>query len=333
MNRSVNLTQYSAGLQKWAGRPQTLTLARNLLVLLFLLWACFTLARLFWLLVPEPDLPAISNASPRNGVVAANPNQTANRDLSELLGAELFGALDTSAPVEETPVQPEITNAVETKLNLILRGVIKSSVAENSEAIIAHGREEKVFRVGDKLPGGNRVKLVQVDSDRVILDNAGRTEALSLYDKDSSNSSASSGSSRAAPRRLNNRASASSADTPQPVAIGSRSTGEDDDQPERRVIKKMPSSLAEVIKFSVARDPDSGSIMGYKIRPGRDREAFASLGLVANDVVTEINGIVLDSSGSVTKVYQEMRAATSATVTLLRDGQSMQLTLELDTKQ
>ncbi|WP_317932521.1 type II secretion system protein GspC [Halioxenophilus sp. WMMB6] len=325
MNRPSAIDSFSSQVQRHLGTPQSLAVLRNLLVLTMLLWACFTLARLFWLMVPEPDLPEVASTSPRNALVRNTPTSVGDVDLEPLLATELFGPLDATAPEPEVAQPVAVETAAETKLNLTLKGVIKSSIAENSQAIIAHGREEKVYHVGDSLPGGARVLLYQVDSDRVILDNAGRKEALNLFDKNavSSASSAPEPAGRAGPVvDFSN----------EPVTAGLNDDSDNEEEaPEQRVISSVPKSLAEVIKFSVARE--DGEIIGYKIRPGRDRDTFSSLGLETNDIVTDINGIALTSSGSVTQVYREMRTATSATVTLLRDGQSMQINVSLDTDQ
>ncbi|BFM09585.1 type II secretion system protein GspC [Halioxenophilus aromaticivorans] len=329
MNQPSNTASFSAKAQKWFNTPQNIVLVRNTLVVLLLLWACFTLARLFWVLMPSATLPEVPTATPYNAVLEGKPSAKLNVDVEPLLAAELFGPLDANAPEpEQLPQQQQLTVAGETSLNLTLRGVIKSSVPENSEAIIANGREEHVYRVGDKLPVGNRVRLVQVEADRVILENNGRNEALSLFDENA----ASVGSSNT----YSGRSGANSAPIRSSAAprIENSIDEDDDDAPNRsdsRTLQQMPKSLADVIKFSVARD--GGDIIGYKIRPGRNRDAFNSLGLKANDIVTDINGIALTSSGSVTQVYREMRTATSASVTLLREGQSMQMNVDLASNQ
>ncbi len=349
MNYPLNITNVTAQLQKRLATPQAFSVARNLLILLFLLWSCFTLARLFWLLVPSPALPEASNATPRNTVVATKSSGGSSVDTEALLAAELFGPLDTNAPEPEAPPPTEtLTAEVVTSLNLTLKGVIRSSIPANSEAIIAHGRQEKTYRVGDDLPGGSRVKLLQVNADQVILENSGRREALKLFDESKitgstsrSRSSFSPSSRRSSASFSSNRSGLSEVElerireyeqfqAEQGRGAVSQYDEEGDDQDDTRSISRRPTSLSDVIKFSIARE--GGSIVGYKIRPGRDRELFTELGLQTNDIVTEINGIALTSSGSVTQVYREMRTATSAAIEILRDGQSLQMNIELDTQ-
>lgn len=333
MNQPLNTVRFTTQVRQWVSKPQNTLLIRNVVVVLLLLWICFTLARVFWVLMPSPTLPEVSTVTPRNAVLETKPSAKLNVDVEPLLTAELFGTLDTTAPEPEEVEQPQeqYTVAGETSLNLTLRGVIKSSIAENSEAIIAHGREEHVYRIGDKLPVGNRVKLVQVESKRVILDNSGRKEALSLFD-DTDGGNRNSSRSASSGRSVSTARSRASSDDERPSSrVSTPAHNNDGAEPERSTLKQMPKSLADVIKFSIARQ--DGDIVGYKIRPGRNRDAFNSLGLKANDIVTDINGIALTDSGSITQVYREMRTATSAAVTLLRDGQSLQLNVDLASQQ
>ncbi len=322
------------------GKPGTVILARNLLVVVLLVWACFNLATLFWALFPAPQIPEPSSATPRNAVVEAKTGSSASQsgiDIDALLASELFGSVDPEEEVAEVaPVASELIRDVEeTDLNLTLKGVILSSIADNSEAVIGHGREEKFYQVGAKLPGGNNVRLVQVQTDQVILENNGRNEALRLFEPSDSVSSA------PAPVRSRNLSLGSLGRNPREIfdeelaraGVDPDNIEEDEDeeptpQNRRRVVSQAPKSLAEVIKFSVHRD--QGEIIGYKIRPGRNREFFTQLGLQPNDIVTEINGIALNNSGSVSQVYREMREATSASITLVRDGQTESLNITLE---
>ena len=52
----------------------------------------------------------------------------------------------------------------------------------------------------------------------------------------------------------------------------------------------------------------------------RDRATFEALGLQAGDVVTDINGTVLDDPNQGFQVFQSLGEATQANVTVLRDG-------------
>lgn len=319
------------------GKPGTVILARNLLVVVLLVWACFNLATLFWALFPAPTIPEPSSATPRNAVIEVKTGSSGQSgiDIDSLVAAELFGPADpTEAVAEQAPVVSDLIRDVEeTDLNLTLKGVILSSISENSEAIIGHGREEKFYLVGAKLPVGNNVRLVQVQTDQVILENNGRNEALRLFEPNDSVTSAPA-TNRARDISLNriNRNPREIFDEElERAGVDPSNLNVEEEEPtpqNRRVVSQAPKSLAEVIKFSVERE--NGEVIGFKIRPGRNRDAFTQLGLEPNDIVTEINGVTLDNSGAISQVYREIREATNASISLLRDGQTQSLNITLE---
>ena len=61
-------------------------------------------------------------------------------------------------------------------------------------------------------------------------------------------------------------------------------------------------------------------MVGFRVNPGRDRATFEALGLRPGDVVTDINGTVLDDPSRGLQVFQALGEATKANVTMLRDG-------------
>jgi general secretion pathway protein C len=74
----------------------------------------------------------------------------------------------------------------------------------------------------------------------------------------------------------------------------------------------------------------NGQLKGYRIYPGPNRQQFAALGLRAGDLITEINGVVLNNPAQGTEVFRSLGGATQVTVTLERDGQPQVLSLNLD---
>ena len=65
------------------------------------------------------------------------------------------------------------------------------------------------------------------------------------------------------------------------------------------------------------------------MRPGRNREAFNSLGLKANDIVTEVNGVELTSSAKAMEVYRSMSTATDASLKVKRKDQELTVEVSL----
>ncbi|HEY7885920.1 MAG TPA: type II secretion system protein N, partial [Cellvibrionaceae bacterium] len=157
-------------------------------MLLITLWLAYSLAQLFWLLMPEPDVaPARLSAT----AVSADSGSSAQRpvDIDALKGLYLFGAsapgssTEQAAPVVQTAPRIE-DDAVDTSLNLVLRGVVASNQEDSARAIIADARNQAIYSPGDDIEGLQGVKLAKVLNQRVILDNRGQYESLWLYKDD-----------------------------------------------------------------------------------------------------------------------------------------------------
>jgi len=86
----------------------------------------------------------------------------------------------------------------------------------------------------------------------------------------------------------------------------------------RNVVTENSASLTQV--FRMAPHMEGGQMLGFRLNPGRDRELFDALGLLPGDVVTEINGITLDSTDKALQVFEALGESTQASVTILRDG-------------
>ena len=88
----------------------------------------------------------------------------------------LFGQADVVNSSGSPTVAPE------TKLNLVLRGIVSSDNPAEAVAIIAtRGGEEEVYNINARLPGG--AELQEIYPDRVILKYRGRLETLTLHRK------------------------------------------------------------------------------------------------------------------------------------------------------
>ena len=70
----------------------------------------------------------------------------------------------------------------------------------------------------------------------------------------------------------------------------------------------------------MAPQVEQGQVVGFRVNPGRDRQAFEALGLQAGDVVTDINGTTLNDASKGLQVFEQLGEATQANVTVLRDG-------------
>jgi general secretion pathway protein C len=71
----------------------------------------------------------------------------------------------------------------------------------------------------------------------------------------------------------------------------------------------------------------NGQQRGYRVYPGRNRQQFSKLGLMPGDLVTAINGTPLDDPARGMEILQSINSASEVTVTIERNGQSSQVSI------
>ncbi|MGD8311596.1 MAG: type II secretion system protein N, partial [Gammaproteobacteria bacterium] len=220
--------------------------------LLLVIWIAGILASLTWSFFAPRQAPSES-------VVVDAASDAARPDpavqlIKQLPGWHLMGkAQEAPAPVKvNTPI-----DAPDTRLKLVLHGSLASDDREQARAIIADPKgEEEQYAIGDTLPGN--AELSEIYPDRVILLRGGRYETLRLpEDRDTGNSSVVS-------RRNVSRAPASPANRLRTV---------------RQQLRQSPRSLYGIMRTSPKKGED-GSLIGYQLSPGRDRQLFKQLGLM-----------------------------------------------------
>jgi general secretion pathway protein C len=256
------------------------------------------LAELTWLMVPSStaDRPA-----PTVAALPTSVKRASSSDLSAIADAHLFGVpkLDEPAPVPT----PTVVDAPDTTLGVKLTGLVAYDDPAAGQAIIASGRsQEKKYAVGQAIEGGSGASVHAVYRDRVILNRNGRLEALRLPKETS-----------AAVR------------TAAPMPAPPPPEPEQDDSL-REAISNNATKLTDVLR--IAPQVQGGQMIGFRLNPGRDRATFDALGLKAGDVVTDINGTVLDDPGKGLQVFQALGEATQANVTVLRDGNPTVLVID-----
>jgi general secretion pathway protein C len=202
----------------------------------------------------------------------------------------LFGEADErAAPAPEAAV-----DAPETTLSLTLKGILSREDDPKGGAIISANRgEDRNYSVGQTIEGADGATLHSVYADRVLLNRAGQLETLRL------------------PKEL------AAAASNMPVMQAPPQT-----QPPggslREVISQNATRITEIVR--IAPHVQEGQVVGFRVNPGRDSAAFEALGLRAGDVVTDINGTVLDDPSQGLQVFQSLGETSQANVTVLRDG-------------
>jgi general secretion pathway protein C len=276
---------------------------RQLVLVLCAAWVLANLARFVWLLLPAAA-PAQAAGAPVNPLTP--PARTAIAvDIDRLVGWHLFGEAGAS-PATPAAAGDIAAQAQDTALNLQLVGLVQSSDDKLARAILLLDGRQQQFAIGEQLPASGKVVLARVLADRAILDNNGRYETLWLYDP-------------AAAQKLGQPS------TPVPAATSDlRGNGEVTAAVTdyRAQLYQNPASLANLIQVSVQQD-------GFRIRPGSDPQTFAALGLLADDVVTAINGTPVNDPQQALEVYNQMRTATEANLTIRRGGEDIVIHVSL----
>jgi general secretion pathway protein C len=213
---------------------------------------------------------------------------------ASIANAGLFGA-------PKPTVNTNAANAPQTNIPLVLTGVIAASDPRNGLAILGeNAAAAKVYAVGDIVPGG--VKLHSVYSDRVILDRNGNLESLALPRQ-------STGVGMAPPPVQN-------LPTENPLVTRMRD-----------LVASEPSVITDIMRPQPVFA--QGKQRGYRVYPGRNRQAFTRLGLRPGDLVTAINGTPLDDPARGQEIFSTLGSSSEAHVTVMRNGKQQDLTLNM----
>lgn len=263
------------------------TLPQVLTVVLVIAIA-WQLVQLTWLLLDRSD-----SATPLVIAPAAPSGPAASRgpDIQAIADAHLFGVVEA-----ENTVDP--STAPQTQMNLVLSAVFATSDPAKGMAIIGESvSASNVYTVGQAVRPGTTLHAVY--SDRVILDRGGKLEALALPTQ----SLAGVQMSRVQPARQQSQFQENL----------------------RRIAESNPGAFAEVVRPQPVFA--NGVQRGYRVYPGRNRQQFARLGLQPGDLVLAINGTALDDPARGMEIFNTMGTSDRVTVTVERNGQSQDLTL------
>lgn len=344
---------------EYLGRPAVLPVLRKALAVVLLLWIVVSLWQGLWSFYPEvsplPDVEVLNPAS--EGAVRGAGSEV---DIDALVAARMFGEPGASISEEQLAAasgrasvmsESEAARALagiedgapDTRLPLLLRGVVASSNAGLGQAVIEHSSEQDLYQVGDELPVGGEVVLAKVLPERVVLDNGGRYEVLRLFEESTlrrqvpaAAAAVRSGSLRPVASRVSrldeNAADNGPRDDPpsEATAEGAEESAEESAEiaaAYRDRLYRNPESLADVVRVSAVRE--GGALLGYRISPGRAGSEFTALGFETGDIVTGVNGLSLKDPSNTVRLYQTMRSAREANFELERGGESVTLNVSI----
>ncbi|NVJ59083.1 MAG: type II secretion system protein GspC [Gammaproteobacteria bacterium] len=282
---------------------------------LFILVSLYLLAKLVWLWADAftADYKIAPVATPQERPTTT----TANVSVEAIVSKHLFGDV-TAKPIEQPVVE---VAATETRLPLKLRGIYASSEEDRASAIIESGGDQDVYFIGDKINGGRGAVLHQVQATKVILNTSGQLESLTLEQEDSVIAM----DRGPAALKTDERAPAEGPKSENIVVDNPRIQQELTDI--RKKLQTDPASLKDMLRWEPVME--NGVIQGVKISPGKARRLFYELKLRRNDIVTNINGIPLNDPGQLLMLKDTLASAQEVSLTLLRNGQSQDVTIQL----
>lgn len=275
--------------QQWLDRASRIV--PRVLSVIFVIAIAWQLVQMTWLLLErEPEQAA--QIAPAPASVANAPRKTVN--VQAIVDAHLFGAPQQAVA--------DASAAPQTQMNLVLAGTWASEDPSKGFAFIGESANTaRMYGVGKAVRPGT--VLHSVYADRVILDTSGKLEALMLPRLSTATLNAQLG--RPAPRPTTN-----------PVTENLR-----------RMAESNPAAFSEIVRPQPVFA--NGVQRGYRVYPGRNRQQFAKLGLQPGDLVLSINGTPLDDPQRGMEIFNTMGAADRVTVTVERNGQPQELTLNM----
>lgn len=266
-----------------------------------------TLADLTWDLIPAPEggasVSPLPTGSGSGGSRSAGSGDTGPFTVSPAV-KELFGKAPDGGPAGGQTAEP----VRETRLNLTLKGILAHRQEGKKLALIAsEGQEEKVYGVGDSVPGG--AKILRIEPRRVILRRNGVTESLKLQVK-----------------KLEGRSSGLSAGARDKAGAGIRQVAKHRREVSRQTVQEQLENLPQLLQQAKAVPYSrNGRKAGFRIVNIQQGSVFQELGLEEGDVIQGVNGKDIRTPSQALKAYRELKNASSFRVRLLREGQQVNM--------
>lgn len=310
-----NLTPYLALVAKLPQKK-----IAQLISVILLIYVAYIVAKITWLVVPQP---AMTQPVPGTGLSSASlANTSKSFNIAELQALNLFGIYNEQDKKQETVI--EVQDAPETKLKLVLSGLVASDSAETAAAIIEYQGKQETYGIGDLIKG-TRASLEKVLMDRVLIKQSGRLETLMLDGFDFKKPARAIEQKASTNLKKNNRPSPKKSEV-----VDQRNN-------------KQLSASAKTLRADLAKDPGKitdylriqpkrkqGKIIGYALRPGKKAEFFKASGLKPGDVAVQMNGYDLVVASEAAQALAEMKQARDVSLLVDRNGSLTEILFSID---
>ncbi|KPU82838.1 hypothetical protein JI57_03215 [Psychromonas sp. PRT-SC03] len=250
-------------------------------------FVAYQLALLTWFMLSPPLSVLVWNAP------VATQQQTKRIQTQALQSAYLFGQKKIAPSKVKVVQKGRTTPAPKTTLKLTLVGVVAASDPTYSSAIISYQGQQDSYFIDSKI-ANNQALLIEVYSDRVILNVQGSRETLMLDGaQDEFDNSASSSNSPASSIKTLNI--------------------------DKKMLLNNPQAILDYINIYPVKE--AGILQGYRLSPGRNPTLFNSVGLQAGDIAVQLNGIDLTDRQQSFALMKSFATMTEINLSVKRQGQ------------
>jgi general secretion pathway protein C len=322
MTLSNNLTNAFEQLAKLPQQKIT-----QVIILVLLSYIAFLFAQITWLGLAETDHNANLTLNNLSSFSVVPKEQVQVKAIQAL---NLFGVFSQK---NVNRVEKIVEDAPETRLQLILTGVVASSNKATAAAVIESRGKQETYSIGENIQG-TRAVLEDIFHDRVLLKISGGLETLMfeglIFDKNI----------KVIKPRYNQQA------VTQPTKNMSQKSSPDNFSPTNIVDQRDNKVLAQVtrtLRSELASDPgkitdylkispkrENGKITGYQLMPAKDPIFFQSAGLKSGDVAVQMNGFDLTAPLEAAQALQSLKEQREVSLLLDRNGDITEILFSIE---
>jgi general secretion pathway protein C len=303
----------------------------GILLIVFVAYQC---AKLTWSLL-ESDIEVIRPTVKTN--LSSSQPKNAPINISSIVSAHIFGEKQIKKPTKPVEaVVNKIDEAAlkETSLNIKIHGISASDNPKWASAILSSNGKQDSYHIGDTIPGSSRAILYEIKPDKVIIDRGNnKYETLHLADTKFStvaidDSPPEPDPNSAVPDKYRGITAPNKSGKPELVDRRSDKDLAKKLSGYRNQLISAPGSLSNLMRITTVKQ--NGMIAGYRVRPGRDRAFFKSMGLRRNDIVTAVNGVSMSDPSTSLTLLDTLSTAKEVEVTVKRGSKEMKILLGLE---
>ena len=286
-----------------------------------------------YLLVPEVSKSSDRVVRPAGATSISFDSESLNdADIQKILNRNLFNKEGTLGDVDPTAGDGTTagTGLTASTLPLKVVGIIYGGSPETGLATIENTQKSKIssFIVGDTLMPN--VVVDKIYRLRVILLNNGHREYIDLEQKEVVRSS----------RRSKKTDVPAQSDGISPIAKGPalktfkeegfERNGNDMTMSQAYKQRMLTDDFTKVLQDAKASPyVVNGQVLGFELTRIRENSVYQKAGLQNGDIVQEINGVRLTNASAAIGILQSSRNASELDVVVMRNGQPINMHLEV----